>query len=318
MQTSLSPSVLNEGEYPAVAAMTTGYVFRVENQATVMFLQRVARTGHLVTLDATSDDARALGSKYLGLLPLLPLVFQFGLFIGPLGSMVLTAAVSAFFPPLEVLSHSSRCVPAFLLACGIMSAHVDWFLLGSVALLLLSRLLLIASLRARTAPSWHGASEPGVKGDMLILLSQDRWVRLRGFVDDLKAVTSGSWLREAKYPVLMEALEWISRIFVYLATVVLGNADTDNTVVLVLGLLFGHGVLIYTNFRTNVLRLNGRKIKTSEGGANVKSYTRRLDLANELINETGRSDWAVRLGMINLDTALSRTSPDPAHEIVTM
>ena len=32
---------LNGGEYPACAAMTSGYVFRVENQATVSFLQKV-------------------------------------------------------------------------------------------------------------------------------------------------------------------------------------------------------------------------------------------------------------------------------------
>jgi hypothetical protein len=41
-----------------------------------------------------------------------------------------------------------------------------------------------------------GALEPGVKGDLLVLLSQDRWVRIRGLVDDLKAVASGSWLRK--------------------------------------------------------------------------------------------------------------------------
>jgi hypothetical protein len=41
-----------------------------------------------------------------------------------------------------------------------------------------------------------GALEPGVNGDLLVLLSQDRWVRIRGLVDDLKAVTSASWLRE--------------------------------------------------------------------------------------------------------------------------
>jgi hypothetical protein len=42
-----------------------------------------------------------------------------------------------------------------------------------------------------------GALEPDVQGDLLVLLSQDRWVRIRGLVDDLKAMTSGSWLREA-------------------------------------------------------------------------------------------------------------------------
>jgi hypothetical protein len=42
---------LSKGEYPACAAMTTGYVFRVENQATVLYLQKVGRTGHLTTLE---------------------------------------------------------------------------------------------------------------------------------------------------------------------------------------------------------------------------------------------------------------------------
>lgn len=32
---------LNGGEYPACGAMTSGYVFRVENPATVLYLQKV-------------------------------------------------------------------------------------------------------------------------------------------------------------------------------------------------------------------------------------------------------------------------------------
>lgn len=316
MQTPLSPTGLNEGEYPAVAAMTTGYVFRVENQATVMFLQRLARTGHLVTLDATSDDVQTTDSRLLGLLPLIPLAF--GLFIGPLGFMLLAVAVSLFFPPLEVLSHSSLCVPPIVLACGIISVNVDWFLIGSGTLLLLSRVLSVWSLREKMASSWHGALEPGVRGDLLILLSQDRWVRLRGFVDDLKAVTSGSWLSEAKYPVVMEAFEWTSRILVYLATVVLGNATTDGKIVLILGLFFSHGVLMFSNSRRQELRLNGRKIKMSTGETSIKSYARRLDLAKELISETGRNDWAIRLGIINPKAVSSTNSKDLGHEIVSM
>jgi len=38
MQQPLNPASLHSGEYPACATMTTGYVFRVENEATVAFL----------------------------------------------------------------------------------------------------------------------------------------------------------------------------------------------------------------------------------------------------------------------------------------
>jgi hypothetical protein len=40
------------------------------------------------------------------------------------------------------------------------------------------------------------ASEPGVHGNLPVLLSQDRWIQIRGLVDDLKLVTSEQWLRE--------------------------------------------------------------------------------------------------------------------------
>lgn len=54
---------LNQGEYPACAAMTTGYIFRVENQAMVLFLQKVGKTGHLTTLEVENLDKGS--SKWL-------------------------------------------------------------------------------------------------------------------------------------------------------------------------------------------------------------------------------------------------------------
>lgn len=317
MQTPLSATALNEGEYPAVAAMTTGYVFRVENQAMVMFLQRVARTGHLVTLNVTSDsdDGPASGLSLLGLLPLLPIAV--GIFLGPLG-LVFSAVAAILLLPRFLLS-LSFCFPALLLSYALMSVRNDWFLAWSVALLLLSRLLSILSLRAKTAPSWHGASEPGIQGDLLILLSQDRWVRMKGSVDDLKALTFGSWLREARHPALMEAYEWTSRVLVYLTVIVLGNAKEESKFGLIVGLFFSHSILMFSNSRRDELKLNGRKVKVSGEEGSIRSYRRRLDLAEELVRETGRSDWAIRLGMINPEeTESSRNTRDPGHEIVTM
>lgn len=60
---------LNMAEYPPCAAMTTGYVFRVENQATVVYLQKVGRTGHLTNLSVEQVDNR-LQQRYLNLLGL--------------------------------------------------------------------------------------------------------------------------------------------------------------------------------------------------------------------------------------------------------
>ena len=57
---------LNGGEYPACTALTTaGYVFRVENPATVYYLQRVGRTGQLTTLSVSSIDSKDHGMPRL-------------------------------------------------------------------------------------------------------------------------------------------------------------------------------------------------------------------------------------------------------------
>ena len=62
---------------------------------------------------------------------------------------------------------------------------------------MLARFLLYCTTSRRLLKGWHGQSEPGVQGDLLVLLSQDRWVRIQGPGDDLKAVTSGAWMRDA-------------------------------------------------------------------------------------------------------------------------
>ncbi|SJK96762.1 uncharacterized protein ARMOST_00008 [Armillaria ostoyae] len=49
MRRQLAVDNINHGEFPTTGAMTTGYVFRVENPATVSNLQAIGRTGHLVT-----------------------------------------------------------------------------------------------------------------------------------------------------------------------------------------------------------------------------------------------------------------------------
>ena len=61
---------------------------------------------------------------------------------------------------------------------------------------MLACLLNTVVIKRQSKMGWKGAPEPDVHGDLLVLLSQDHWVRIRGLVDDLKAVTAGQWLRD--------------------------------------------------------------------------------------------------------------------------
>ncbi|KIY00401.1 uncharacterized protein Z520_04086 [Fonsecaea multimorphosa CBS 102226] len=294
MQRGLNPAALNQGEFPACAAMTTGYVFRVENHATVMYLQKIGRTGHLTTLDVHPPPPPPPPPRR-----------------------------SHGRPPRTWFSLSSMPVLLLVTSSTLTTPPPSLALMTSLSCLLLSRILAIISLRARTSPpSWHGAPEPGVPGDLLVLLSEDRWIRMRGLVDDLKAVTSGAWLARPRNPALMDALDWIAHMAVYLAVVALAGASDGEKVMLLGAVVASHLALMYENSTVDGLVMNGRTV--TQGS--VKKYPRRLDMAEELVEEVGRSDFAVRLGLINPDKVAEKKETEkdglsvvgPGQEVVTM
>ncbi|KIW15766.1 hypothetical protein PV08_05816 [Exophiala spinifera] len=237
-------------------------------------------------------------------------------------------------------------VPSMLLVlCRLLLANaaldLDTYFALTLSVLLLSRLLSVFALRAKTSPSsssWHGESEPGVRGDLLILLSEDRWIRMRGLVDDLKAVTSGSWLStpSSKYGVtssfsfstrmVLDIVEWTSRLLVYVASIVLANAPDADKMLIVTYAVLSHVTLALYNDNNNnnsntggtgnPLIMNGRQVKVSAGPNSVKRYSRRLAMARELTREMGRSDFALKLGMINADEVDDRGTVK--DELVTM
>lgn len=273
---------LNGGEYPACAAMTSGYVFRVENGATVVrplclqyrglmantfqvFLQKASRTAHLTTL---SVSGVADGPSTLRLL----CDFDTATIIST-AAYLLTIALT---------------ITVLLLLCFLR----DWFALAVIAILMLARLLNVLVVRRRAVQGWKGASEPGQLGDLLILLSRDRWIRLRGAVDDLKAVTSGQWLRDPTF--LESSLVAFATLLVYLDAALAGNAHQEGKVLLLILMFCSVALLGIANEYTEVLTMHGRLVKVR----GTKSYARRLDLADELVKEAGREDWAVRLGMV--------------------
>ena len=272
LQVPVNPSTLNDGENPACAAMTTGYVFRIENQATVMFLQKIGRTGHLTTLSVSNIHERSgkggrHGRSLSDLLPAVP-------------TLVLLFRI--------VTSLSSTGTPLLL----------------SLATLLASRLLAHLSFAQKTKPSWHGAPEPDVKSDLLVLLSSDRWIRIRGQVDDMKAVTSGSWLTRPTnhgLATIVDSVDWVASVLIYLASVILSGAGTSEQLLVVGTVLLSHLVLLCQVSRVDELVMNGIEVKVAknaDGERNVKKYARRLDMARDLVSEVGRRDFAVRLGMV--------------------
>ena len=269
---------LNKSEYPATAALTTGYVFRVENEATIYFLQKVGKAGHLTTLSV--ENASALhgnsSSEFMGLY-----------------------GVIALLPPM---------------ALGILFI-IDWWAVAVIGMLMTARLLNIVVIRARIASaSWKGVLEPGIRGDLLVLLSRDRWIRMQGLVDDLKNVTSGQWLRDANFAETMTTSA--ATLLVYLAAALMINASKIGQIILLTLFVVSFSLLGLCNYSVDSLQMNGCTVRLKQQPV---AYSRRLDLAHQLIKESGRKDWAIRLGMIVTEPKTGDEDEEPAwQEEVTM
>ena len=266
MHLQQTASELNHGEYPATAAMTTGYVFRVENQATVTFLQNVGSTGRLTTVDVIASPKGMSFSDAKSVLGLLLYICT-----------ILLTLVDIVY--------------VLVLA--------DWWALSAILCLMASRFINIKIFKDRALTQWHGAKEPGINGDLLVLLSQDRWIRLKGPVDALKAVTSGRWLRDMTRQ--ERSAENLAKMLVYTcAAIAAPNATSVGNLALVCVLLGSWLLLDYANLliNTDTLFMHDCVLAVKERS---KQYVRRLDLAHELIKETGRDDWAKQLGMIKGD-----------------
>jgi len=259
---------LNQGEYPATGALTSGYVFRIENQATVAFLQRIGVTGSLVSVDVV-PSSMAPGSFFGA--EILPTTLYF---VG----IGLTVAVAS-----------------------ILGGIRDWWGLGVLGMLMLGRLLNVVIIKRRSKMGWKGAPEPGVKGDLLVLLSQDRWIRIRGLVDDIKVVTAGQWLRDTT-PSESLGISFAT-LLVFASAALTGNVSTVGAAMIAGLLLISAALLGICNALTSTLNMFGRTV--SQTGP-AKPYKRRLDLANELIEETGRDDWAIAMGLIVPGTEKAR------------
>ena len=134
---------------------------------------------------------------------------------------------------------------------------------------------------------------------------------MKGAVDDLKAVTSGQWLREPTFP--ESALIAFGTLLVYLNAALAGNAQKEGKLLLLVLLFCSAALLGVANEYTTGLKMHGKLIRRD--GDPIK-YGRRLDLADQLIRETGRHDWAFRLGMKVAEDEETAKAPDKAPKIM--
>lgn len=175
---------------------------------------------------------------------------------------------------------------ALLASLGDMNAVAAW------SMYFVARQINIQVMRRRQSVEWKGKKEPGAKSDLLILLSNDRWVRVQGRTDDVKVVTSGAWLRD---PTLLERMALTSAsIMIFVNAGVIGSATREGQMLLMTYMLASTFLLEICNELNDELRLLGRTIIVQSR----KAYERRLYMADELVEEVGRDDWCAKMGII--------------------
>lgn len=266
-----SSEEVNGGEYPVTGQLTGGhYVFRVENQATVFWLQRIGETGKLVEVQVS----RPTTSR----------------------------------PALRHSLHRSDILPTILYFMGISGTITiitllgvihDFWGVGVLLMLIVARVINVFVIKQRSQQGWKGdMNDDGVESDLLIILSQDRWVRMRGAESDVKAVTAGCWLRD------MTALEGYATSFatvlVYASAALAGNASTVGSLMVACLLLISAGFLGVANSYTNNLHMFGRMVSVV---GEAKAYPRRRLMVDELAAEVGDVEWAINMDLIPRPTA---------------
>ncbi|KAK0492839.1 hypothetical protein EDD18DRAFT_440229 [Armillaria luteobubalina] len=303
MHQQQSADEVNRSEFPQTGSLTKGYIFRVENPATVSYLQRIGRTGCLVTaVVEPKPRSRALEIPFLK-----------GVDLSPQNQPFYIAGVSVAL--LYLL-----CPILTIVVFALVGSIRDWWALAVLGMLVLSRTInvIVIKLRVSDSKDWKGADEEPGKDDLLVVLSQDRWVRLHGDLSDIKQVTAGQWLRDEDR---VESLSvGFATLLVYAAAALAGNASTVGSLLIAMLLLFSVALLALCNSFTHGLQMYDCVVR--EKGKKIP-YERRRMMVEELITEThsnanGQGEWAVSMGLLKPDelkSILKRISlSDPPKE----
>ena len=106
-------------------------------------------------------------------------------------------------------------------------------------------------------------------------------------------MTSGQWLNDLTF--LESSLESSATLLVYLSAALASNASSIGKALFLALLLVSVGFVGMSNELEENFYMHSHVIKKIR---QPKAYARRLELAEELIKETGQRDWAIELGMV--------------------
>ncbi|KAK0226795.1 hypothetical protein EDD85DRAFT_923423 [Armillaria nabsnona] len=218
-----SAEEINRGEFPTTGAMTTDYVFRVENPATVSYLQSIGKTGHLVTARVSQSPSQ-----------------------NPDLSVQNRVLQSLFVAGVPATVLYLLCPISTITVFTLLGVIGDWWGFGTLGMFALASLIN---------------------------------VRLQGSINDLKASFS-----------VMTATT-----LVYASAILAFNASTMGSMLIGGLLLCSVALLTLCNSSTRCLQMYDCLVQ-KEGEPN--HYMRRRDMAEKLVDESKRDDWAVGMGLI--------------------
>lgn len=255
-----------------MSSMTGSFCFLIENSAIVSYLQSIGRTGHIVTVRVFPDPIH--DTK-------LPLIHR------RIRSFFVTGIPATL---LYLLGPTLTVVTVVFLG-----AIQEWWGLGVLAMLLLSKGITMVIVSRRSTRR-EMRREPGVEGHRIIFMSQNRWIRLRGMVDDLSTVTTCHLLRNES---TLEGLAIsLARLLVCLAAALAGNISTVGSLMITCHLLCSSALLASSKFFSPSLRIFDCVMDVE--GEPTRYEPRVSDTITEVIKEirsTG-TDWAIGMELI--------------------
>ncbi|SJL08143.1 uncharacterized protein ARMOST_11506 [Armillaria ostoyae] len=275
MHTQQSADDVNRGEFPMTGSMTTGNIFRVENPATVRYLQDISRTGCLVTAKV-SLRPRPCNTFVIPLS---------GIDLSPIFNAGARAALLYLLCPVLTI-----------IVIALLGAIRDRWALLVLGMLIVARTINVIVIKRRSRKDWKGAKEEGDL-NLFVLLSQDRWVHLHGSINNLKTATAGQWLRDKTAEESFGI--GVATLLVYASAALASNASTAGSLLIACLLLSSVALLALCNYSTRCLQMYDCMVEKVEG--TMVRYPRRIEMVKELIHKSRRSDWADRMELITSD-----------------
>ncbi|KAK3335468.1 hypothetical protein B0T19DRAFT_436329 [Cercophora scortea] len=233
--------------------------FRVNNAATALYIQKIARPGQTVTL-----HVGAKMSRYQN--------YRMRRSDSGMHATVWAEGDDAI-PDLGWVSHALYLVSPILTVAAIVFTVLfqDWWTLGFILALMLSRLLNIWVIKQRaqpdpspSTPTTQAASsnpeEPQQNRLTTYKISVVNGsycaVNLRGMSEDLQAITTEAWLRSKTH--VEGYLEAAAKLLVYMVAALSGNMTQAGAIIMMALLLVTAGLLALSNSNARAFEVNGR------------------------------------------------------------